>query len=127
MARGSIEFPGSVEGTIEFDEITCCALERGFEQNPIVVKQLEEIAGPDKVKLFKDILFNNLNPSKRAPIKLVPAKEEVRTVYGQIAKRELERIDAEDEDDEDISCGHSILEHQWALSSIVEKMEPVVN
>lgn len=26
-----------------FDKITCCALDRGFEQNPTVVKKLEAI------------------------------------------------------------------------------------
>lgn len=125
--RGSQEFPGSVEGTVRFDETTCCALERGFEQNPEVVKQLEGLVGEDKVKLFKDILFDALDPEHRSPIKFVPAQEGVRTVYSQIAKRELERIEAEDEDDEDISCGHSVDEHQEALRMVLEKMEPAVN
>ncbi len=51
MFRGSKEFPGSVEGTVKFDKEICCALERGFKRNPVVVKELEEI-GPNE--LFAD-------------------------------------------------------------------------
>lgn len=121
MPRGSEEFPGSVEGTVKFDEITCCALERAFEQNPKVVQRLEDITDNDEqMKLFKEIL------SSTDEIKFVPS-EEMKTVYSQIAKRELERIDAEDEDDGDLVCGHSIADHQQALKSVVEKMEPAVN
>lgn len=126
MFRESKEFPGSVEGTVKFSKETCCALERGFEQNPEVVKQLEGIVGEKKAKLFKDILFNSLSPKDRPEMKFVPS-EEMKTIYSQIAKRELERIDAEDEDDEDLSCGHSVDEHKEALMSVVEKMEPRIN
>ena len=45
--------------------------------------------------------------------------EEMKTVYVQIAKMELERIDAEDEDDEDLICGHSVDEHRQALDPVV--------
>ena len=127
MARESLEFTGMPKGTVEFNEETCCALERGFEQNPTMVKQLEEAIGENKVKIFKDILFNSLDPQKRPPMKFVPVTEEVKTLYGQIAERELERIEAEDEDDEDISCGHTIDEHIWALKKVVERMKSVVH
>lgn len=119
------EFPGSAEGTVRFDAETLCALERGLEQNPEVAKQLDEVVG-QKAKIFRDILSNTLDPEHRAPIKFVP-NEEARTFYSQIAKRELERIDAEDEEDEDLSCGHSVDEHRRALESVVERMEPKVN
>ena len=127
MPRGSLEFPGSVEGTVKFDQETCCALGRGFEHNPSVVKQLEEIVGAEGVKVYKDILFNTLDPKNRPSMKFVPAQEAMKTVYGQIARRELERIEAESEDDEDISCGHTIDEHIIALQEVVEKMKTVVN
>lgn len=126
MLRGSEEFPGSVEGTVKFEQETCCALERGFEQNLEVAKELAEIVGQDKVKLFKEILFNSLNPGSSPEIKFVPS-EDMKTVYSQIAKRELERIDAEDEDSEDLSCGHSVEEHKEALETVVKKMEPNIN
>ncbi|OGN08918.1 MAG: hypothetical protein A3J46_02565 [Candidatus Yanofskybacteria bacterium RIFCSPHIGHO2_02_FULL_41_11] len=123
--EGSKEFPGSIEGTVRFDEETLCALERGLEQNPEVAEQLEEIVG-EKAKIFRDILSNTLDPKHRAPIKFVP-NDEARTFYSQIAKRKLERIDAEDEDDEDLTCSHSVDEHRRALEIVVEKMTPTVN
>ena len=126
MFRESKEFPGSVEGTVKFEQEICCALERGFEQNPEVAKELASIVGEDKIKIFKDILFNSLDPDSRPEIKFVPS-EEMQMVYGQIAKRELERIEAEDEDDEDLSCGHSVDEHRDSLNSVIEKMEPTMN
>jgi hypothetical protein len=126
MSKESQEFPGSVEGTVKFEQETCCALERGFEQNPRVAKELAEIVGKDKVKLFKEILFNSLDPDSRPEMKFVPS-EEMKMVYGQIAKKELERMDAEDEDDADLSCEHSVEEHKEALESVVEKMEPRIN
>ena len=86
MNRESQEFPGSIEGTVKFEQETCCALERGFEQNPVVAKELVGIVGEEKVKLFKDILFNSLDPHDRPEMKFVPS-EEMRTVYGQIAKK----------------------------------------
>ena len=112
---------------VRFDVETMCALERGFEKNPEAAKELEGIVGERLVKLFKDILYNALDPKNRAPITFVPGKDEAKIVYSQIAKRELERIDAEDEDDEDLSCGHTVEDHIHALQNVVEKMEPTVN
>ena len=123
--KRSKEFPGSVEGTVRFDEETLCALEHGLDKNPEVAKELEEIVG-QKAKIFRDILSNTLNPKQRAPIQFVP-NEEARTFYSQISKRELERIDAEDEEDEDLTCGHSVDEHRRVLKVVVEKMQPTVN
>ncbi len=118
MFRESKEFPGSVEGTVRFDKKTCCALERGFKHNPAVVKELEKIVGEPKIKIFIKILPNT------DEMKFVPS-EEMQTVYSQIAKRELERIEAED--DEDLSCGHSVDEHREALMSVIKKMQPKIN
>lgn len=121
MSRGSLEFPGSVEGTVKFGKETCCALKRGFEQNSNLVKRLADIIDDDeKMKLFEEILDDT------DEMKFVPS-EEMKTVYVQIAKKELERIKTEGEDDNDLSCGHSVFEHQEALKSVVEKMKSVVN
>lgn len=118
--KESLEYPGSIEGTVKFSKETCCALQRGFEQNPAVVKQLKEMMGPVEVNNFIDILPNT------DEMKFVPS-EEMKTVYSQIAKMELERIGAEGEGDEDLVCGHSIDDHERALKDVVEKMEPAVN
>ena len=126
MFRESKEFPGSVEGTVKFSQEACCALDRGFEKNPEVAKQLAKIVGEEKAKLFKDILFNTLKPSSRPEMKFVPS-EEMQIVYSQIAKKELKRIDDEEENDGDLSCGHSVEEHKDALMSVVEKMNPKIN
>ena len=120
MSKESLEFPGSAEGTVKFEKETCCALERGFEQNPELVDQLKKLMGPAAINNFAEILPNT------DEMKFVPS-EEMKTVYGQIAKRELERMDAEGEGDEDLVCGHSVDEHRQALVSVVEKMEPTVN
>ena len=120
MRKESLEFTGSVEGTVKFDKETCCALQRGFEQNPGVVQQLKELMGPVEVNKFVEIL-PNIDETNVVP------SEEMKTVYGQIAKRELERIEAEDEDDEDLTCGHTVDEHREALETVVEKMTPTVN
>ncbi|MEX2090861.1 MAG: hypothetical protein WD989_01860 [Candidatus Paceibacterota bacterium] len=119
MAKESLEYPGSVEGTVKFEKETCCALERGFEHNPGVVQELKKALGSQEVNMMVDILPNT------EEMKFVPS-ENMKTVYGQIAKRELERIQAEDEDDEDLSCGHSVEDHIQALERVMEKMEPEV-
>ena len=117
----SLEFPGSVEGTVKFDKETCCALERAFKQNPGVAKELEAIVGGEEnMRNLTDVL-------PHADELTFDQSEASKTVYGQIAKRELERIAAEDEDDEDLACGHSVDEHRQALQSVVEKMTPMVN
>ena len=116
----SLEFPGSVERTVRFDKETCCALGRAFRQNPGVAKELEAIVGEENMRNFTDVL-------PHADELTFDQSEESKTVYGQIAKRELERIDKEDEDDEDLTCGHTVDEHQEALREVVEKMGPTVN
>jgi len=120
MAKESLEYPGSVEGTVKFEKEVCCALERGFEKNPGVVDELKKTVGVKEMGIFIDILPNT------DEIKFVPS-EDMKLVYGQIAKRELERIEAEDEDDEDLTCGHTVNEHREALETVVEKMQPTVN
>ena len=117
----SLEFPGSVEGTVKFDKETCCALERAFKQNPGVAKELEAIVGGEEnMRNLTDVL-------PHADELTFDQSEASKTVYGQIAKRELERIAAEDEDDEDLTCGHTVDEHQEALREVVEKMEPTIH
>lgn len=120
MPKESLEFPGSVEGTVKFSKETCCALERGFEQNPELVQELKEMMGPVAINNFAEILPNT------EEMKFVPS-DEMKAVYSQMAKRELERIQAEDEDDEDLTCGHSIGDHVRALQNVVDKLNPVVH
>ncbi|MDO8496137.1 MAG: hypothetical protein Q7S43_01645 [bacterium] len=120
MHRDSLEFPGSVEGTVQFDKDVCCALKRGFEENSVLVEQLSKLVGEKNIKIFADIL------SSTDEMKFVPS-DDMKTAYSQVAKRELERIDATDEDDDDLSCSHSIDEHKEALRSVLEKMESPIN
>jgi len=120
MRKESLEYPGSVEGTVKFEKETLCALERAFKQNPGVAKELEAIVGEENFRNLTDIL-PHANEFK------FDQSEESKTVYGQIAKRELERIEAEDEDDEDLTCGHTVDEHREALQEVVDKMQPTVN
>ena len=110
------QYVESIEGTVEFGEEACCALRRAFEQNPGVVGDLETIAGDAKSKLFDEANEVGFIPSDEAKI-----------VYSQIAKRELERIETYAENDDDISCGHTIDDHIWALKDVVNKMEPTIN
>jgi hypothetical protein len=124
MSRESLESSESAEKFFEFGEDVCCALRRGFEQNPSTVKQLiQEMGekGEQKVAFFKELL---LDPEEGIDFNL---QHELKTTYNQIAKRELERIQAEDEDDEDLKCGHSLDEHMDALEYVVEKTEPTVH
>ena len=120
MFRESKEHKGSIEGTVKFDKEACCALERGFNLNPKAVEQLKEIVGEKKMKTFSEILPNT------EEMKFVPS-EEMQTVYGQIAKAELKRMEEQAENDGDLSCGNSIEEHRRALMSVVEKMKPTLN
>jgi len=122
MFRESKKSPELVEIKITFDGETICALGRAFKKNPEVAKNLASVVGEENMKIFTDILTN----TNEMEIKYDPS-EELRTVYSQIAKRELERIEAEDEDDEDLSCGHSVDEHKEALALVIEKMQPTVN
>ena len=109
-----------VEGSLEFDEDICCALKRGFEQNPSVVKELESVVkNKDEIRLLQDSLSN--------PDEIDPTfSEEMKIVYSQIAKRELGRTINYDED-KDLLCGHSVDEHILALKEVLAKMEPKVN
>jgi len=122
MFRESKKFPDSVDIKIKFDGETICALGRAFKKNPEVARNLAEVVGEENMKIFTEILTN----TNEMEIKL-DSSGELKIAYSQIAKRELERIDAEDEDDEDLSCGHSVEEHKQALASVVEKMEPKIN
>ena len=126
MFKESKEFPGSVEGTVKFSRESCCALDRGLEMNMETAKQLAEVVGEEKARIFKDILFNTLDPGSRPEMKFVP-NEEAKVFYGQIAKRELKRIEEQEENDKDLSCGHSVKQHRMALESVVENLEPKVN
>ena len=111
----------SVETGMEFDEVACCVLNRAFEKNPEVTKRLEDIVDDDEIfGSFRRMLEGSEN------IKFTP-EDNMKTVRSQIAKRELERINSEDEDDKDLECGHSVDDHVSALEYIVEKMGTKVN
>ena len=118
---GSKEFP-RVERKVKFDEETIRALKRAFKKNPEVARNMADVVGEKNIRIFTDILTN----TNEMEIKYDPS-EELKTAYSQIAKRELERIDAEEEDDEDLACGHSVDEHRQALREVVEKMELTIN
>ena len=122
MFRKFKKIPKAIERKITFDGETICALGRAFKKNPEVVRDLAGGVGEENMKIFTDILIN----TNEMEIKYDPS-EELKTLYGQIAKRELERIDAEDEDDEDLLCGHSVEDHKEALESVIEKMQPTIN
>ena len=122
MFRKFKKIPKAIERKITFDGETICALGRAFKKNPEVVRDLAGVVGEENMKIFTDILIN----TNEMEIKYDPS-EELKTLYGQIAKRELERIEAEDEDDEDLTCGHTVDEHREALETVVEKMTPTVN
>ena len=118
---GSKEFP-RIERKIKFDGETICALKRAFKKNPEVARNMADVVGEKNMKIFTDILTN----TNEMEIKYDPS-EELKTAYSQIAKRELERIDAEEEDDEDLVCGHSVDEHRQALREVVGKTEPTIH
>lgn len=59
-------------------------------------------------------------------MKFVPS-EEMQTIYSQIAKTELKRIEDQEENNHDLSCGHSVDQHRQALVTVVEKMKPTTN
>lgn len=126
MYKESPESIKSPERIIKFEEETCCALERGFRQNPEVTKELTAIVGESKMANYRNIVLFGIDPKIKAENKFVMS-DEIRTVYSQIAKRELERIEAEDEDDGDLLCGHSADEHKEALEGVVGIMEPTIN
>lgn len=128
MVKEMFKIPPSVEELerkkIVFDEETICALGRAFDKNPGAARELEEIVGQEKVRLSKEILVNT--GSGGITMKYEP-EQGFKTVYGQIAKRELERIEEESEDDENLNCGHTIEDHIYALQDVVEKMSQTVN
>lgn len=119
MTKESLELSGSVEGATEFEEETSCALERGLEKNPELVGELAEMIGADKLKKFMSIALDHDK-------KFVPS-EEMKTVYVQVAKREVERILDEDEEDEDLTCDHSVDEHIKALRELIDEMKPTIH
>jgi hypothetical protein len=125
MSHELKEFSGLAEKEIEFDEDVCCALKRAFKMNPEVDKELEKIVGRPAINFFIRKLsnFDGDRDKQKSPQYM----DMMETVYSQIAKRELERIEAEDEDDEDIVCGHSVDDHRESLELVLNKTKPVVH
>lgn len=111
---------GMIEGAVEIDEVVWCALKHAFEVNPEAVKKLEEGM---RVKDM-DILRSAFDGVER--MRITPS-DKMKTVYSQIAKKELERMEAGKDDDDDLSCGHSREDHEESLRMIVEKMSGTVN
>lgn len=106
--------------TVIFTKEMCCALQSGFVLNPALVEQLEDMIGKDRVRIFSQILPN----TNEMEIKYDPS-EELKTVYGQIAKKEIERIKAEHQ--LNLTCGHSVCGHIEALNFLVAKLNPIVH
>ncbi len=119
-SRESHELAHPAEGAIELGRDVCCALDRSFEMNPELKKELGKIVGENEIKFFEKLVMTD-------DARHLIMSDEMKTAYSQIAKRELERIAAEDEDDDDLLCGHTVDEHQNALKFVLEKMEPAVN
>ena len=115
------EFSPSIHEVVHFDEIDCCALKRGFDMNPILTEELKKIVGERSIKYFSGELLDFKDDED------VVVYDEVRTAYSQVAKRELERITAEDEDDLDLSCDYTVKEHQDALREVLKKIGPTIN
>lgn len=114
------ELEGGLDGTIKFDKDICCALERAVNQNPKTVKRLEDIIdNDDEVAGFKGMLSH-------PEIDFEPS-EDMKMFYSQLATKELDRIDAEGEKEDDLICGHSTAEHQDALKMVVDKMGAIIH
>jgi hypothetical protein len=107
-----------VEGTIEFNEMTCCAMAHAFARNRAAVEKLKEIIPPDKLRKMAEILPTTKNMT------FVPS-EEMQTVYSQIAKAELERLKTEKTPD--FYCDHSINQHVKALQNALKEVSPKTN
>ena len=111
----------SAEGRMEFDETDCCALDRAFEQNTEVTRRWEDIVDNDEnMAAFRKMLKD------AEEIKFIP-DDKMKMACSQIAKRELERIDAEGSGDESLICRHSLAEHVESLQNIVQEMGPTIH
>lgn len=125
--RESHEAPEEIFRNLELNEDIRCALRRAFEMNPEVVKELQIIVkSPVKFDFLREVLRDSTDNEGGGIATLKPF-DEAETVYSQIAKRELERIEAEGEGDEDLVCGHTVDEHEDALRMVLGKFEPAIN
>jgi len=106
---------------IEFSDKTFCALKRGFEENPGLVGELERTVGKEEVKFYFEIVEEMENSPN-----LVKSYN-IGKVYSKIAERELERISAEDEDDDDLSCEHTVEDHQEGLREVLKILKQTIH
>ena len=113
LNRSSQEFPGSIEGTIKFDALSCCALKHAFDRNPETVDQLKEIVPNDKLKIFSDVLTNT------DEMNFVPT-EEMKVVYFQLAKKEVSRLGSMGNLIQvDLDCSHTVADHIKVLENVI--------
>lgn len=116
--RSSQEFPQSVEGTVGFNRFETCALAQAFAKNKDTVEELKAIVGPEKLRILAAVL-----PTTES-MTFVPS-DDVKIAYGQIAKKEIERLTATPEIKP--RCGHSVDEHKKALRLVIDKLQIVTN
>ncbi len=108
------------KGVIEFDEITCCALEQAFAKNRETVQRLQEIIGADELEKISNIL-----PTTKS-MAFIPS-EDMKIAYSQIAKQEEERLNNQVPEDFVCKYRHTSTQHINALKLLVEKIEPRLN
>ena len=125
--KESHEAPEEIFRNLELNEDIRCALRRAFEMNPEVAKELKAIVkSPVKFDFLREVLDDS-GDNEGGGIATLKPFDEAETVYGQIAKRELERIEAEGEGDGDLVCEHTVSEHEDALRLVLEKFGPSIN
>lgn len=105
-----------IEKGIKLNFLECCALNTGFEENPVVLGQLKDSIGERKLKTHKDELKDTTE------LKAIPS-ESMRLTYFHIVSAEKQRLASGDK----LNCGHSIQDHQSALDSIEKKLKIEIN
>jgi len=109
-----------VETILKFDETTRCALRRGFEMNTTVVEELRKIMDGEQIELVIELLKNFDDNDDFG------AMNDFKTIYVQIAKAELKRIE-NGVQDKDMACGHFVDEHKKVLEEVIKTVEPAIN
>lgn len=104
---------------VEFNELECCALCEAFENNPELVDKFDEFIPNGKMEIYQEILINT------SGMRFKPTGE-VADVYRSFAVVEIGRI-KDSNQNERLSCGHTVGEHAKSLGAVVEKMNSVAN
>lgn len=102
---------------VELSEVECCALAHGFAKNAEAVSTLIELVDKEKLKAATDILIKTKHVA-------FPHNDAIETAYAQIARVELERLDA---GKNGLHCQHSPDEHKKALSAVVANLAKPTN